>query len=232
MTGRNKMNEWIKGAKAEGRNLYEFEAWELFRSYGIPVPKCRLARTADEAVSAASEIGYPVVLKIVSRDILHKSDVGGVKVKLPDADSVRSAYQEILDNVGKARPDAVIDGVLVNEMLKPGLETIIGMTKDVSFGPALMFGLGGIFVEVLKDVSFRVLPITKEDALGMIKEIKGYKLLTGVRGEKPKDIEGMADLLLKAARMIEENPEIKELDINPCYLYEDKVIPADARVML
>lgn len=226
------MNRLISDAKAEGRNLYEYEAWELFRTYGIPVPECRLVKSAAEAAKAASAIGYPVVLKIVSRDILHKSDVGGVKVKLSDENAVRAAYDEILNNVKKSRPDAVIDGILVNEMLKPGLETIIGMTKDVSFGPALMFGLGGIFVEVLKDVSFRVLPLTREDAIEMMHEIKGSKMLLGVRGEKPKDIEAMAELLLKVAGMIEDNPEIKELDINPCYMYEQGVMPADARVML
>lgn len=226
------MNKFISDAKAAGRNLYEYEAWELLRTYGIPVPCCRLVKSVEEAVAAASVIGYPVVLKIVSKDILHKSDAGGVKVKIADEFGVRAAHAEILDSVKACKPDAVIEGILVCEMLQPGMETIIGMTKDVSFGPTLMFGLGGIFVEVLKDVSFRVLPMTQADALEMIGEIKGYKLLQGIRGEKPRDVDAMSKLLLKVAKMIEDNPEIKELDINPCFVYEQGVLPADARVML
>lgn len=226
------MHESIATALAEGRNLLEHEAWQLFASYGIPVPRCQLAKTADEAVRFASEIGYPVVLKIVSRDILHKSEAGGVKVKLIDEESVRAAYAGIMQSVLVYRADARVEGILVCEMLPVGLETIIGMTQDVSFGPAFMFGLGGIFVELLKDVSFRVLPLTKSDALDMIGEIKGYHLLSGIRGEKPKDIDSLAELIVKVASLVEENPEIKELDINPCFAYESGVRPADARILL
>lgn len=226
------MHERIAAAKAEGRNLLEHEAWELFAAYGIPVSRCRLAKTADEAVRFAVEIGYPVVLKIVSPDILHKSDAGGVKLGLADEFGVRSAYAEIKKNVLAYRPDARIEGILVSEMLPAGLETIIGMTLDVSFGPAFMFGLGGIFVEVLRDVSFRVLPLTKTDALDMIHEIKGYPLIQGIRGEKPKDEDALAELIVKVAKMVEENPEIKELDINPCFVYPSGARPVDARVML
>lgn len=226
------MHERIAAAAAEGRNLLEHEAWELFAAYGIPVPRCRLATKLEEAVRFASDIGYPVVMKIVSRDILHKSEAGGVKVKLSDEQSVRTAYAQIMESVVRYKPDARISGILVCEMLSPGVETIIGMTQDVSFGPAFMFGLGGIFVEVLKDVSFRVLPLTKADALEMIREIKGYTILSGVRGEEPKDIDAVADLLVKVAKMVEENPEIRELDINPCFVYPSGVRPADARVML
>lgn len=226
------MHESIATALAERRNLLEHEAWQLFAAYGIPVPRCHLAKTADDAVRLASEIGYPVVLKIVSRDILHKSEAGGVKVKLMDEQSVRAAYANIMQSVLSYRADARVEGILVCEMLPAGLETIIGMTQDVSFGPAFMFGLGGIFVELLKDVSFRVLPLTKSDALEMIKGIKGYRILSGIRGEKPKDIESLAELIVKVARMVEENPEIRELDINPCFVYESGVRPADARIML
>ena len=225
------MHKVISEAMAAGRSLFESEAWELFSAYGIPTPRCRVAKSSDEAVAAAQEIGYPVVMKIVSRHILHKSDAGGVKVNIKDDAAARAAYQTILENVRAYKADAEIEGILVCEMLKPGLETIIGMTQDMSFGPTLMFGLGGIFVEVLQDVSFRVLPLDKQNALDMINEINGAALLHGVRGEKPKDIDAMAELLLKVARMIEENPEIKELDINPCFLYEQGVLPADARVM-
>jgi len=226
------MHERIAAAKAAGRNLLEHEAWELFAAYGIPVPHCRLAATQDEAVAAAGEIGYPVVLKIVSCDILHKSEAGGVKVKLSDEESVREAFTQIIDNARRYRADAQIEGILVCEMLPAGVETIIGMTQDISFGPAFMFGLGGIFVEVMKDVSFRVLPLTKTDALEMIREIKGYPLLRGIRGEKPKDEDALAELIVKTAKMVEENPEIRELDINPCFVYESGARPADARVLL
>ncbi len=226
------MHERIATAKAEGRNLLEHEAWDLFAAYDIPVPRCRLAATPEEAAAAAAEIGYPVVLKIVSRDILHKSEAGGVKVNLKDELSVKTAFEQILESVIRYRPDARVEGILVCEMLASGVETIIGMAQDVSFGPALMFGLGGIFVEVLCDVSFRVLPMTKTDALEMIRETKGYALLSGIRGEKPKDVDALAELLLKTARMIQENPKIRELDINPCFVYETGACPADARVML
>lgn len=226
------MNELIRAAKAENRNLFEQEAWALFRAYGIPTPRCSLAATAEEAAAAARAIGYPVVLKIVSRDILHKSEAGGVKVNLGDEPAVRAAFFEIMENAKQYKPEARIEGILVCEMLKPGVECIIGMTRDASFGPTLMFGLGGIFVEVLHDVSFRVLPLQEEDAEQMIREIKGFKLLEGIRGEKPKDVGALKELLMKTARMIEENPEIVELDINPCFVYEQGAMPADARVML
>lgn len=226
------MHECIKAAKEAGRNLLEHEAWELFAAYGITVPRCRLVTTLEEAVAAAAEIGFPVVLKIVSRDILHKSEAGGVKVKLTDEQSVRAAFTQILENARHFRPDADIAGLLVCEMLPVGVETIIGMTRDVSFGPAFMFGLGGIFVEVMRDVSFRVLPLTKDDALEMIYEIKGYALLRGIRGITPRDVDALAELIVKTAKMVEENPEIRELDINPCFVYESGVRPADARVML
>ncbi|MDP3447792.1 MAG: acetate--CoA ligase family protein [Eubacteriales bacterium] len=226
------MNELIKAAKAAGRNLFEHEAWELFRAYDIPTRRCYLAKTVDEATVAASEIGYPIVLKIVSKDILHKSEAGGVKVNLTDEQSLQAGFFEIMQSVSNYKPDAQIEGILVCEMLHAGLETIIGMTRDASFGPTMMFGLGGIFVEVLRDVSFRVLPLSNADVMEMIGEIKGYKLLQGIRGEKPKDIDALAQLLLKVANMIEENPEIVELDINPCFIYEQGAMPADARVML
>lgn len=226
------MHERIAAAIAEGRNLLEYEAWELFAAYGIPVPRCRLAKDEDEAVRFAAEIGYPVVLKIVSTDILHKTEAGGVKVKLTDAQSVREGFATIMDSARKYRPDARLNGVLVCEMLPQGVETIIGMTQDVSFGPAFMFGLGGIFVEVMQDVSFRVLPLSKADALGMIREIKGYPLLRGVRDEQPRDEDALADLICKVAKMAEENPEIKELDINPCFVYASGARPADARVLV
>lgn len=212
--------------------MTEPEVWELFESYGLPVPRHRLVRNEDEAVLACESIGYPVVLKIVSPDILHKSDAGGVKVNLRNKDDMLSAYHDILANIKANRPGAEIVGILAAEMLPQGVECIIGMTEDASFGPAIMFGLGGIFVEVLKDVSFRVLPVDKKNALDMIGEIKGSAILRGIRGQKPKDIDAMADLIVKVAALLEANPAIRELDINPCFIYENGVMPADARIIL
>jgi acetyl-CoA synthetase (ADP-forming) len=226
------MNEPIIKTLIGGKTMTEPEVWELFESYGLPVPRHRLVRNEDEAVLACESIGYPVVLKIVSPDILHKSDAGGVKVNLRNKDDMLSAYHDILANIKANRPGAEIVGILAAEMLPQGVECIIGMTEDASFGPAIMFGLGGIFVEVLKDVSFRVLPVDKKNALDMIGEIKGSAILRGIRGQKPKDIDAMADLIVKVAALLEANPAIRELDINPCFIYENGVMPADARIIL
>lgn len=226
------MNQWIETAQKENRNLLEPEALALFQQYGLPVPASKLVTSAEEAQKAAAEIGYPVVMKIVSPDILHKSDVGGVKLKLQDAAAVAHAYTAILESVNTHMPKADIRGVLVMEMLQSGLECITGMVKDASFGPAFMFGLGGIFVEVLKDVSLRILPLDKENALAMVHELKAAPLLTGTRGQAAKDVDAVANMLMGVARMVEENPEIQELDINPCMVYSQGVIAADARVML
>ena len=226
------MKRSIAAAKDEGRNLLEPEALELFAEYGLPIPAFRLVDDAAGAVKAAGEIGYPVVLKIVSKDILHKSDAGGVRVNLGDAASVKAAYLSIMESVKAYKPDADVTGVMVRAMLEEGLECIIGMTRDPSFGPAFMFGLGGIFADILSDVSFRVLPLKKEDAVAMIKELKAAPILLGARGQEPKDIDAIADALLKVAKMTEENPEIRELDINPVFVYNRGVMTADARVMM
>jgi acetyl-CoA synthetase (ADP-forming) len=228
------MHKLIDKALVDGYHLNEAEAWELFSDYDIPTPQHQLVRSAEEALDVAKRIGYPVVMKVVSRDILHKSDAGGVKLNITKDEELSKAYHAIINDVHTYKPEAVIEGILVCEMFKGGLECIIGMTQDVSFGPTLMFGLGGIFVEVLEDVSFRVLPLSREDASSMIHEIKAYSLLQGIRGQSPRDVDTMIDLMLKVAKMIEENPAIKELDINPCFIFEEGkgIMPADARVML
>ncbi|MEL7608045.1 MAG: acetate--CoA ligase family protein [Bacillota bacterium] len=227
------MNKWIQEALEQGRSLLETEAWALLSDYGLAMPRHKLVKSAGEAASAAAEIGYPVVLKIVSRDIVHKSDAGGVRVGLGDSASVEAAYAGILDSVASHAPDARVEGILVSEMLPSGgTECIIGMTWDPSFGPALMVGLGGVFVEVLKDVSFRVLPLSEADALAMIGELKGAALLRGVRGQKPRDVKALAQALVKVAKLVEENPQIKEIDINPCIVYETGAVPVDARIIL
>ncbi|MDI6690765.1 MAG: acetate--CoA ligase family protein [Candidatus Bathyarchaeota archaeon] len=216
-----------------GRNyLLETEAKSVCMEYGIPVTKFKLAKSEVEAVKFAEEIGYPVVLKIVSPHILHKSDVGGVIVNLKDAKDVRDAYKKILENVKKHKADAKIEGILVQEMAPTSTEVIVGAVKDPQFGPAIMFGIGGIFVEVLKDVTFRIAPITEEEAREMITEVKAYPLLKGYRNLPPADINTIVNILLKTSKLVMEHQEIKELDLNPIMVYEKGAKTVDARIIL
>lgn len=220
-------------AREEGRAvLSEIESKELLKEMGIPTTKIELATTESDAVGISEKMGFPVVLKIASHDISHKSDAGGVKVGLKTREDVAGAYKQIMDSVKQKAPQARIEGVSVQNMAKPGIEVIIGMTKDAQFGPVLMFGLGGIWVEVLKDVSFRIIPLTKNDAGEMIKEIKGYPLLQGYRGMDPASISTLEDMLLKLSDFMEKNPEIKEMDLNPIFAYKDGAVAVDARVVL
>ncbi len=200
--------------------------------YGIPVTKFKLAKNEAEAVKFAGEVGYPIVLKIVSPDIIHKSDVGGVIINLESSTAVRKAYKQIIENVKKHKPKARIVGVLVQEMAPPSTEVIVGAIKDPQFGPAIMFGLGGIFVEVLKDVTFRVAPITENEAHEMISEVKAYPLLKGYRNTPPVDIEAIVKILLNTSRLVMEHQEIKELDLNPIMVYEKGAKTVDARIIL
>lgn len=217
----------------EGRKfLLETEAKTVCMEYGIPVTKFQLAKNEAEAVKFAEEIGYPIVLKIVSPDIIHKSDVGGVVVGLKTAKDVRNAYKQILESIKKHKADAKIVGVLVQEMAPSSTEVIVGAIKDPQFGPALMFGLGGIFVEVLKDVTFRVAPITVDEAREMITEVKAYPLLKGYRNQPPADIEAIVQILLNTSRLVMEHQEIKELDLNPIMVYEKGAKTVDARIIL
>lgn len=223
----------FKLASKEGRDfLFEHEAKTLCGLYGLPVTRIKVGETEDEAVKAAEEIGFPVVLKIVSPQVLHKSDAGGVLINIGDEDGVRKGYNKILENVKSHVPDAEITGILVQEMAPNGTEVIVGSTKDPTFGPTIMFGLGGIFVEILKDVSFRLAPITRTDAEEMVREIKAYKILEGARGMPPADQETIVDMLLATSEMLMECPEIKELDMNPVLVYEKGARIVDARVIL
>jgi len=220
-------------ARKQGRSfLLEPEAKTVCMRYGIPVTKFGVARTVEEAVDLAEEIGYPVVLKVVSPDVVHKFDVGGVVLNLQGPEEVREAFNQILENVEKRVPGAKVLGVTVQEMAPPSTEVIVGAVKDPQFGPALMFGLGGIFVEVLKDVTFRVAPIDEEDAREMIAEIKAYPILKGYRGMPPADIEAIVQILVNTSRLVTEHPEIKELDLNPILVYEKGAKTVDARIML
>ncbi len=223
----------IESARSQGRViLSEVEAKQILAEAGIPVVETRLAKTPEDAVAIANELGYPVALKIVSPQITHKSDVGGVRLNVADARGVVLAFEEIVNNARRAVPDAIIEGVSVQRMAKPGVEVIIGMTKDPQFGPVLMFGLGGVLVEVLKDVAFRIVPLAPRDAKQMIREIKGYPLLEGYRGQPPCDVSALEQMLLRLSEFVDAHPEIAELDLNPVFAYPDGAVAVDARVVL
>ncbi|HWQ28277.1 MAG TPA: acetate--CoA ligase family protein [Dehalococcoidia bacterium] len=223
----------IESARSQGRIiLSEVEAKQILAEAGIPVVETRLAKTPEDAVAIANELGYPVALKIVSPQITHKSDVGGVRLNVADARGVVLAFEEIVNNARRAVPDATIEGVSVQRMAKPGVEVIIGMTKDPQFGPVLMFGLGGVLVEVLKDVAFRIVPLAPRDAKQMIREIKGYPLLEGYRGQPPCDVSALEQMLLRLSEFVDAHPEIAELDLNPVFAYPDGAVAVDARVVL
>lgn len=235
-TDKQKALSVIEKARRDGRDaLTEIEAKQIFEAYQLPVTHSRVAKTEDEAVKLAAEIGYPVVMKIVSPQILHKSDAGGVKVNIKDETAVRATYNTILQNAKAYKADADIHGILVQEMAPLGTEVILGSVNDATFGPTVMFGLGGIFVEVLKDVTFRVAPFSKKQALEMMAEIKGAPILQGVRGELPRDTNALADAICRYAYMVLDlSDEISESDANPVMVYENgkglKVV--DARVIL
>ncbi|MCX9013126.1 MAG: acetate--CoA ligase family protein [Candidatus Methanoperedens sp.] len=212
------------------RILTENETKKLLKKYGIPVTEGYIAKSAGEALEIAGRIGTPVAMKISSPDIPHKSDVGGVALGVKEED-VEKTYAEIMAHVRGAAPGANIEGVLVQQMATPGHETIVGLKSDPQFGHALMFGLGGIFVEIYRDVSFRVVPVERRDALDMISEIKGYAILKGIRGRKPADIDAIADVLVAVSDMALKE-KIIELDINPLIVHERGAVAADARAMV
>lgn len=223
----------LQQARSEGRDLLnEVEAKQLLAQAGVPVVETLLATTAEEAKQQAEGIGYPVVVKVVSADISHKSDVGGVKIGLANAEEVSEAYEIVLANSRQAVPEAVITGVAVQGMAVEGTEIIVGMVRDPQFGPVMMFGLGGIFVELLKDVSFRVLPLTERDARQMVNDIKGRAILDGLRGQTPVDKAAICQLILNVGEFIEQHPEIQELDMNPVFVYADGAVAVDARIVL
>jgi acetyl-CoA synthetase (ADP-forming) len=226
------MHPLILKALEEGRPLLESEAKDVLQSYDIQVLPYRLATSEDEAVAYAKEMGYPVAMKIVSPDILHKSDAHGVILKIHNAAEARSAYCKIVENAKAYRADARVAGVLVSPMAKRGVEIIIGMNRDPQFGPVIMFGLGGIFVEVFKDVSFRITPVSKREARKMIEEIKAFPILKGVRGENPKDIDALVNLIEVISRLSDEHPDLKELDLNPVFVYDDGISVVDARMIV
>lgn len=227
------VQEIVETARGEKRTyLLENESKTIVRAYKIPVTEFAVAESEEAAIQAAERIGYPVVLKILSPDIIHKTDAGGVLINLKGAEEVRAGYKSVLANARKYKADARIVGVVVQEFAPAGIEVIIGSVKDPQFGPALMFGLGGIFVEVLKDVSFRVAPIAAYDAEEMIREIKGFPILAGTRGREGGDIDALVKILLQVSKLVTEHPEINQLDLNPIFSYPKGAKCVDARIIL
>jgi len=219
---KDKVRDILLGVKRQGRsNLLEDEGYEVLKAYGFPVPKSILVNNENDAISASNNIGYPVVMKISSKDVIHKSDAGGVKVGLKNDDEVRNAFNLILHSVKTHYPDASINGIIVQEMITNSRETILGAKQDKLFGALLMFGLGGIYVEILKDVNFRLAPISESEAKVMVESIKTIGLLKGARGEKPSDLSSIVDCLLRLSQLVIDFPEIEEFDINPLLVLEE-----------
>ncbi len=221
-----------KAIKNNQTALTEIDSKLLISEAGIPVIETELATSSSQAVSISKEIGFPVALKIVSPDIIHKSDCNGVQLGLKHATQVENAYGEIIEAARKANPKAEIQGVSVQKMAMPGVEVIMGMSKDPQFGPAIMFGLGGVFVEVLNDVSFGIVPINKNYAACMIRDVKGYPMLKGYRGQEPVNIPALEQMLVKLSEFVEKTPQIMELDLNPVIARADGAVAVDARVLL
>ncbi|MDH5703609.1 MAG: acetate--CoA ligase family protein [Aigarchaeota archaeon] len=225
--------EIITGALESGRTaLLEPESKRLITKYGISTPRFSICATEQEAFEAAERLGYPLVMKIVSPDIIHKTEVGGVKVGVANPEQVRERYREILRSAALKTPTARIVGVLVQRMAPPSAEVIVGAVRDPQFGPAVMFGLGGVFVELLNDVSFRVAPIDKDEAWEMMQEVKGIPLLTGYRGSRPLDVKAVARTLASVSRIVTELDEIEQMDLNPVMVYESGLSVVDARIIL
>ena len=217
-----RVREVLEAVRRDGRVvLLANEAVAAMEAYGVETTRDRLASTPEEVVAHAEELGYPVVLKVVSPEILHKTDIGGIQLNLGSAEEVRSAYQAIMNSVYTLMPQARVHGVSVSRMVKPGKELIVGMSQDVQFGPLVMFGLGGIYVNFLKDVSFRLAPLSETEAQEMMEETRAYTLLKGIRGEPPSDIDALRETILRVGQLVSDFPEIVEMDLNPVFVYEE-----------
>jgi acyl-CoA synthetase (NDP forming) len=227
------IDKLVGEAKGQGfRTLIEHEVKTILKASEIPVPRFKVVKDMAEAVKGAEHIGYPVVLKVISHDILHKSEASGVITNLKDTNDIESAWSEMLFNVADNAPTARIEGFLIEEMAPQGIEVIVGGLRDEQFGPVVMFGIGGVAVELMKDTSFRLAPVEKKEALEMMTEVKGYRLLTGLRGAKPRDIDAVGDVIVKLSRILDTADGIKELEINPLVVYEKGVVAVDARAIL
>jgi len=229
----NTTDKIIAQVRSENRKaLLESEAKSIVMEYGVTVPKFQLATNEKEAAKIAETLGFPVVAKIVSPEIIHKSDAGGVKVGLKTPADVEAAYKTIMENAKKYDPNANLLGVLIMEMAPQGTEVIVGAIKDPQFGATIMFGLGGIFVEVLKDVTFKIAPISIDEAKEMITSLKAAALLKGYRNTPPVDIDALAQIIVNVSTLLTEHPEIAELDLNPVLAYTKGAKTVDARIIL
>jgi acyl-CoA synthetase (NDP forming) len=222
----------IQNALKEKRPLLENESQQICALHHIPTPKSGKVSSASEAILKAKEIGFPVVLKIISPQILHKSDVGGVILNIKDEKELEAQYEKLLVEIGKREPSAKILGILVEKMMPPSTEVIVGGIRDSQFGPSIMFGIGGIFAEIYDDVAFRVAPIDKIDASNLVHEIKGYKILEGARGKPPADLNSLINVLISVSDLMMEHDAISQLDLNPVIVYSDGVCAVDVRIIL
>lgn len=223
----------VKEAYSLGRTtLSEPDAKEILKLCSIPVPEFHIVKDVNGAIEKAEKIGYPIALKIISPDIVHKSDVGGVALNIKSAREIVDRWADMILKIADESATAMIDGFLVEEMAPPGVEVIVGVIKDEQFGTVVMFGTGGIAVELMKDVAFRLAPIDREGAFRMISEVKGFPLLSGYRGDSPKDVGAVADVIVKLSRAVEEIDGLKEIEINPLLVYDKGVMAVDARAVL
>lgn len=210
-------------------NYYnEYKSKTILRQYGIPTGQFSLAAGRKEAEEIAETYGYPLVMKIVSDQIIHKTEAGGIQLNIKNAAEVRKSYDQLITNAKNYDPGAVIEGVLITPMAPAGIQVIAGGMRDVQFGPVIMFGLGGIFVEILQDVQFRMAPVTKKEALSLIRSIRAFPVLAGARAQKPVNLDALADLLVKTSNFLADNDAVKEVDLNPVICYDDKVEALDA----
>ena len=225
-----RMEKIVKEVLSLGRSsLVEPEAKEILRLSSVPVPRFVLAKDMADAVEATDKLGFPVVLKLVSPDILHKSDVGGVALGIRSKKELEQRWSEMILTVADETPTALIEGFIVEEMVPKGAEVIVGAVRDPQFGPVVMFGTGGVSVELMKDVSYRLAPVTREEAFEMMGEVKGFPLLTGFRGTTVKDLGAIAEVIMKVAEIIEKVDGLKELEINPLVVHERGAVAVDAR---
>ena len=222
----------IQNALKEERPLLANEAQQICNLHRIPTPRSERASSVHEAVLKANDIGFPVVLKVISPQILHKSDVGGVILNIRDEKELEVQYEQLLAGVGKREPSAKILGVLVEKMMPPSTEMIVGGIRDRQFGPSIMFGIGGIFAEIYDDVAFRVAPIDKIDASNLIHELKGHKILEGARGKPPADLDSIISILINVSDLMIEHDAINQLDLNPVIAYSDSVCAVDSRIII
>ncbi len=226
------VNSVLECAIKEKRNLTEAEAYEMLSKYGIPVPKYSVVSSEEEALQIAKKLGFPLVMKIVSPDIMHKTDISVIKMNIINSPQVRESYKNIICNVRKNMPEARIKGMMLYKQAPKGVEVIVGMIRDPQFGPTVMFGLGGIFIEILKDVTFRVCPVERADIEEMLTEIQGIKMLQGYRGQPRCDVNSIIDIILQISILALDYPVIKGIDLNPILVYKQCALVVDAKILL